>query len=113
MRKGKLPMELEVTWGRTIKVWWAYFWRSLIAAFFALLFSGLLGFVLGIVLYAAGVSPENGRIYGGILGGVVGLLFSIIPMKYILGKDFGEFKLVLLKKEELSPMLQSEPKPSE
>jgi hypothetical protein len=106
-------MELEVTWGRTIKVWWAYFWRSLVAGFFALLFSGLLGFVLGIVLYGAGIPAEDGRIYGGILGGVVGVLFSIIPMKYILGKDFGDFRLVLLKKEERTLAPQSEPQPAE
>ena len=33
------------------------------------------------------------------IGFVIGLAISIIPMRLILGKNFGEFRLVLVKNE--------------
>ena len=92
-------MELDVTWQRTVKVWWAYLWRSLLAMVAAMILGAVVGFVIGLVLGAAGVGPNTVQLITAPIGGVIGLLISIIPMKMILGKDFGEFRLVLTSNE--------------
>lgn len=89
-------MELEVTWGRAVKVWWSYFWRSMIAAVAAILIGILVGMILGFILALMGASLEVVQTFSGIVGGLIGLLASIVPFKLILGKDFGEYRLVLL-----------------
>lgn len=91
-------MELEITWGRMLRVWWAHFWRSMIAAIVGMLLGGVVGFILGAILYASGVtSPETIQIIVGPIGFIIGVFISIFPMKMILGKDFGEFRLVLVE----------------
>ncbi|KAA8985523.1 hypothetical protein [Halospina sp. K52047b] len=92
-------MELDVTWQRVVKVWWAYLWRSLLAMVAAMILGAIVGFVMGLVLGAAGVGPDTIQLITAPIGGVIGLLISIIPMKLILGKDFGEFRLVLTSNE--------------
>lgn len=90
-------MELEVTWKRAIKVWWAYFWRNLLAILAGMVIGAILGAVIGFILGALGVSIETIRMVTMPIGFALGLVISIIPIKMILNKDFGEFKLVLLK----------------
>lgn len=92
-------MELEVTWGRATQVWFAYFWRNLLALVGGLILGGLLGLLLGVLGKAAGVSDEVGQNISMVIGAVVGLAISIIPIRLILGKDFGEFRLVLLSNQ--------------
>ena len=92
-------MELEVTWGRTAKVWWAFFWRNVLAIFAgvvaAMIVGGIIGFILGIL----GASLQTVQVIGGAIGLGIGLAISIVPIKLILGKDYGEFRLVLLQNE--------------
>ena len=95
-------MELEITWKRVDRIWWAYFWRNLIAAIAAMICGGILGFIVGFVLSLLGVSAETGVLVTAPIGIVLGSIISIIPMKMIIGKDFGEFRLVLLAKEASS-----------
>ena len=92
-------MELEISWKRTIKIWWAYVWRNLIAIVISFFLGWILGFILGSILGFLGVPIRTIQLIISPIGGILGLLISIIPMKMILGKDFGEFRLVLLKKE--------------
>lgn len=93
-------MELEITWGRVVKVWWSYLWRNLLAIIGAMLIGGILGGILGFILGAMSVSVENIKLITAPIGGIIGLLISIIPMKMILGKNFGEFRLVMIKNEK-------------
>ena len=51
-----------------------------------------LGFVLGVV----GVAPDVIRRLSFVIGLALGLVVSIVPIRMVLGKDFGEFRLVLL-----------------
>jgi hypothetical protein len=90
-------MELEITWGRVARVWWAYLWRNLIAIIASLIAGAILGGILGFMLGAAGVPLGTIRIIVMPIGGILGIAISIFPMKMILGKDFGEFKLVLMR----------------
>jgi len=92
-------MELEVTWGRAIRVWWAYLWRNLIAIVAAVVAGGVAGGVLGFVLSAAGVPIEAIRVVSMAIGGTIGLVISVVPIKLILNKDFGEFRLSLTAKQ--------------
>ncbi len=89
-------MELEVTWERAFRVWWAYFWRSLIAIAASIVVGAVVGGILGFILGAAGVPTKTIPIVTAPVGFVVGLLFSVVPVKMILGKDFGEFRLLLV-----------------
>ena len=89
-------MELEITWSRVIRVWWAYLWRYLIALIVAIIIGAIIGFILGLVGAAIGIPTGITALVAGILGGLLGLVGCIIPLKMILGKNYGEFRLVLL-----------------
>ncbi|MSQ47661.1 MAG: hypothetical protein EXR78_04600 [Deltaproteobacteria bacterium] len=93
-------MELEVTWGRTVTVWWTLFWRNVVALVGGFIAGAILGGVLGLILGLVGASPNTIRIVVSPIAFVLGLAISVVPMKLILGKDFGEFRLVLLPKKE-------------
>ena len=89
-------MELEVTWKRATRVWWSYLWRNLIAIIAAMVIGGIIGAILGFSLGALGVPLETIQIIVMPIGAIIGLLISIVPMKMILGKNFGGFRLVLV-----------------
>ncbi len=91
-------MELEVTWGRTVRVWWAYLWRNLIAIVVAILISGVVGCIIGFVMAMLGVDRSTTQVVATLFGAIIGLVISVVPMKMILGKGFGEFRLVLVAK---------------
>jgi len=92
-------MEIEVTWGRVVRVWWAYLWRNLIAIVAAGILGGIVGFVIGVVMGSLGFDATTIKYTATTIGAVLGLVVSVIPMKMILGKDFGEFRLVLVAKK--------------
>jgi len=92
-------MELEITWGRVTRIWWSYVWRNLIAVIAAMVLGGILGAVLGFVMGKMGVPRQAILFITAPIGFIIGLLVSIVPMKLILGKDFGEFRLVLLSND--------------
>ncbi|HZY17695.1 MAG TPA: hypothetical protein VFE82_04395 [Ramlibacter sp.] len=89
-------MELEVTWGRAVRVWWAYLWRNLLAILAMVVAGAGMGFVVGLVLGTLGVPIKTIQGVATVIGGLLGLAISVVPVKLILGKDFGEFRLVLL-----------------
>lgn len=93
--------EMDITWGRTFKVWWAFTWRNLIAALCAMLVSIVLGILIGVVMHIMGMPLHLVRVVCTVIGAILGLLVSTIPMKLILGKNFGEFRLVLVPHEAL------------
>ena len=92
-------MELEITWSRAVRIWWSYLWRNLIAIVVAMLIGMVVGAVIGFILGTMGVPLRVIQIVVAPIGVVIGLAVSIVPLKMILGKDFGEFRLVLLAKQ--------------
>ncbi|MDY0195316.1 MAG: hypothetical protein WC253_00150 [Sulfurovaceae bacterium] len=92
-------MELEVTWSRAIKVWWSYVWRNLIAIIASMIMGGIAGFIIGFVMAAFGAEKETMKTTAIIVGFIIGVAISIVPIKMILGMNFGEFRLVLLSNE--------------
>ena len=92
-------MELGVTWGRTAKVWWAFLWRNVLAIIAAFVAAMIVGGIIGFILGLLGASLQTVQLIAGTIGFGIGLAISIVPIKLILGKDFGEFRLVLLQNE--------------
>jgi type III secretory pathway component EscS len=91
-----LKVELEITWSRVARIWWSYLWRNLIAIVGAVIIGAIVGLVFGFVLGTLGVETETIKMIVQPIGFLIGLGISIIPLKLILGKDFGEFRLVLV-----------------
>ena len=102
-------MELEITWKRAIRVWWSYLWRNLITIVVALIAGMILGFIIGFIMGAMGFPILAIQLVTAPLGFIIGLAASVIPLKMILGKDFGEFRLVLLAKETQPANPNTEP----
>lgn len=92
-------MELEITPRRAIRVWWSFTWRNAIATLVTIMISMVIGFFLGMVLALAHVAPMVIRLIAMPIGFVIGLLVSYIPLRMILGMDFGEFRLALVARE--------------
>ena len=97
-------MELEVTWNRAIRVWWAYAWRNLIGVLISMIAGLIIGFMVGGIMRMMGFPPLATQIVIGILSGLCGLAISVVPMKLILGKEFRDFRLVLISKVPPSPI---------
>lgn len=96
-------MELEITWSRALRIWWAFLWRNLIAIVGAVFLGALIGGILGAIMGAAGASAHTIRTVTTLIGGIVGLGISVIPIKLILGRSYGEFRLVLLSTSSGTP----------
>jgi energy-converting hydrogenase Eha subunit A len=90
-------MELEITWNSALRVWWAYIWRNLIAIIVSMVVGFAIGLAVGFASKYAGISIETIKPVVMIVSGLAGLAISVIPIKIILGKNFGEFRLVLMK----------------
>ena len=99
---GNALIELTPTWGRVVRIWWAYLWRNLIAIVVVMILGGILGAILGFIMGAIGIPLNIIKIVSGFIGGVFGLGASIVPIKMIVGKKFKEFRLIIVanKKEE-------------
>jgi hypothetical protein len=105
-------MELEITWRRAARIWLSYLWRNLIAIVVATLIGMIAGGIIGFIMGGLGFEVRTIQLVVAPLGGVIGLLISIVPMKIILGNDFGEFRLVLLAKDS-AQSLPVEPRQTE
>jgi len=90
-------MELDVTWKRAIRVWWAYLWRSLIVVIVGSVLAGIVGGIIGFIMSMMGADGDSISMLVMPIGMLIGILISIVPIKLILGKDFGEFRLVLIQ----------------
>jgi hypothetical protein len=86
---------LEVTWGRTIKVWWSMVWR---AALFAGIGGGLLGFVLGFIMGMAGASQELIGTVCFWVGVLFGIPIGIWVVRAVLKKSWSDFRIALVPK---------------
>jgi hypothetical protein len=95
-------MELEVTWNRAFRVWLSYLWRNILAIIAATLVGMLFGFGIGFIMGAMGFSVLAIQFVTVPVGLIAGLAISVVPLKMILGMDFGEFRLVLLAKHSHS-----------
>lgn len=95
MELGVTEVELEITWDRATHVCWSFIWRLVIIdiAVIALCFivTVAVEYVAGFDMTAFWTSPPV-RL-------VLMYAAAILAMRLILGKNFHEFRLVLLSKQ--------------
>jgi hypothetical protein len=92
--------ELEVTWPRALRVWWALAWRS----FLAIPLAGALGCVIGFVMGLLGplLHVDQRRVMFAIqlvvmpMGAAIGVLVGIWATRAVLRKSFREFRIALI-----------------
>jgi len=84
--------KVEVTWKKTLRVWWSYVWRCMI---FSMILGAILGFIGGVVVAMMG-KPEMGGIVGGVLGYIGTIPVSIYVLKKILDKKYKSFSVALI-----------------
>jgi len=86
---------LPVTWGRVMRVWWAYYWPVTIGGGVIGFFAGALAGIV-IAMASSSVSPQ---IAGATLGGLLGIPLSILFLRRALQKSYREFRIQLVELE--------------
>ncbi len=94
---------VEVTRTRASKVLWSLTWRI---GGFAALVGFLVGTISAIVSALARVDPETGLrvtvLVSGIVTLFVGPVVGPVVMRMVLNKRFSDFRIVLIKQQEVS-----------
>jgi hypothetical protein len=85
--------ELEVTWGRAIKVWWSIMWRAVLFGFIAGLVAG---FIVGFIGGMAGAATGTITTLSGIAGGIVAIPVGMWVIKVVLTKRYSDFRIALV-----------------
>jgi len=94
---------VEITFRRLLRIWWALLWRNVVATACCMVAGGGVGFVVGYFLGSMGVPTGVIQILWGALGAILGFTCTFVPVWWVLGKDFGEFRLVLVAKDGGDP----------
>ena len=76
--------EVEVTWGRAIKVWWSLAWRGV-------LFGGVAGLIAGIIMMLAGAGESGVR-----AAGLIGIPVGMWVVKMVIGTEYSDFRIALV-----------------
>ncbi len=74
---------MELTWKKTLAIWWSLFWRGTLLGF---LIGALFGGVLGGVMGAQGYPVQQIQVYARLAGYVGGLIASLLAVKFGLQK---------------------------
>jgi hypothetical protein len=79
----------EFTWGRVLRIWWAWFWR---AGIFSVVLGFLLGAIGGFIVGASG-RPDLGAPVGAALGGLGSVPVSLFVLGIVLRKRYRQFSI--------------------
>jgi len=93
--------ELEVTWGRTLRIYWALVWRGT-------LLCGLAGFVVGFLFgFAFALAGRNDLIetwWFAYLATPLWIFIAIWLLRYVMRKKtFADFRIALVPAEPPPP----------
>ena len=88
--------ELEVSFGRLLRIYWLFMWRSVLGA---LVIGFSLGFVFGFVLSALGVPLAQIKTIGSVVGLVGGVAWALFCLKMTLKKKYRDFRIILVPRE--------------
>lgn len=101
---------LQPTFGRTIRVWWTYVWRTIILSILGWVF---VIYPLGIFVGLFNPSPTIAVVFFGAVGFVVGGAVALFVIySNILDEDFGDFRVSLLPREAkpaVTPVIETKP----
>jgi hypothetical protein len=95
---------LEPTFKRSARIWWAWVWRSAVFGGAAGLFGSL---VLGLSGILARVSEKTGQYLGVAIGVALAIPVGIWVFQMVLEKEFGEFRIRLVPKAAIAPIVSS------
>ena len=87
---------LDLSWERTLKVWWAFTWRTFVGSILlGAVLGGLAGFMVGIAGH-----PELGGQAGRAAGQWAFVPISILTIRMVLKKrPFGDFRIGLVPRD--------------
>ena len=93
-------MELDVTWQRLVRIWWAWLWRSLLATALAAVLTYLSGLWIGFLAGLLKLPIELATLLSTVAAFIIAVGLSIFPLWQVLSRDFGEFRLILQAKRQ-------------
>ena len=89
--------ELEVTWLRTIKVWWSMVWRFIAVSTLAgIAISIVVGFGAGLLGFS-----DKAPAFSQALGIITGIPIGIWAVKVVLKMEYADFRVALLPSSEV------------
>ena len=98
-------MELKITLGRVIRVWWALLWRYIVLLALLVVFvAGISGICVAVLRDPGPIPPKVDPMASTLvvffymflaIAGLYGVM-SVIPVWLVLRKNYGEFRIALV-----------------
>ena len=86
---------LEPDWNITLRVWWSLVWRL-----FAYTIVAVIGFTwIPNIFLIFGIDLEVIRGIGSFFGIIVSVPLSIVIVRFVLYKEYKDFKIAIIKKD--------------
>ena len=89
-------IEMSPSWGLGLKVWWAWFWRTMILVF---VLSIIIGIIVGVIGALIGLAQATISFSGGLFGLAIGLYLGPAILKRLMTKGFGRYRLAVMRKD--------------
>ena len=96
------PSEVPPTVWRVVPIWWAYLWRYILAVLGSFVVAAGVGLVLGVWIGLQGYTIEQARPALYAVGFAISLLTPIVPLRLIIGRKYGRYRLILVRDTALS-----------
>ena len=86
--------EAELTWNRSMRVWWLIVWRTMVGC---VVLGAIVGAVLGIIiaLFQIPAAAVGTGIVSGILGLFISVVWTACVVRMALKKHYSDFRFVL------------------
>jgi len=97
---AEVHLELDVTWGHALRVWWAFAWRFISLTIITGFVCGCaIGFVVGFIMGMLRLPRIQIQLLVQLVAFPVGVLLSVLAgiwvMRMVLRKQFSDFRIVL------------------
>ena len=90
--------ELEITWQRATRIWWAWIWRALALS---VVCGGLIGFAIG--FFGAILGFRNVAPLTMVVGIVVGVITGVAMLVTALKKSYPGFRVAFIAQSDALP----------
>jgi ABC-type amino acid transport system permease subunit len=78
---------------------WSFFWRAIVTSLGSAVCGGLLGGIVGVIFGLAG-TPKVAVAVGGVLGIGCGAFFLYVFIRWLLSSRLGRYKLLLVNTDD-------------
>jgi hypothetical protein len=89
-------MEVEPNLDRVLRIWWALLWRLALMTLSTFGVAWLLSFPLDFAETTLGLPHEDVLRCGLILVYLIGLVLTLVPVWWVVNRDYGDFRLSLV-----------------